>query len=770
MKYQDVMGAPLGKLKTAADAWATLARSLETLATEARDGMQAKAERAVWKGVNSTVTREFIGQTAREFADAAKTAKGMHELLSDAHATFKLAKDNLVRLRDVEAPEAQVRIDETGKVSALPLLTDDDTAKHDPDYAKVQKTRQDNAAEFQRWIDKIVDDCGDADESFKLALEANAKDAHDFTAPAYSSLDQEEAARASRLLARGADISNTDLTQLNELLLDNNHRPTFSLAFYDRLGPEKVLTFYGQLAAESSRHGQYDKKFLKGVQSLQRGLGLNLATASRDSRFSEEWGPALRKLGGERIAVANDGTTPPYGYQIFGGILRYGNYSKEFLTPIAEHVTQLRAHDPSAFDPSSQGETYKDAFNPSGKNGAGYDPVTAVLEALGHSPEASKEFFHGEPTLYNRDGSEVKDPSKGSDLDVNFTGENSYLQYFTGEGYESFPDTDRTNTDLVKKSDQYMPEALGHALESATLGKPWDGSGPAVRDEKTVEIMDKVLDVYGDSELLKQHKALSDSLGRMGAAYIDDINWAMDKRSPGSAFFPQGDPRLHLGSDVDAARDFLSAVGQHPNAYAAISSAEQLHVMSHLDGPFDVNSDQNKGNALNVVRVGAEVQGVLDQSRASQIEAEGAKKYEDYAKAEGDEAAWRKFNTSAVITGAAGGLVMTGNPVAGGAVMMVPIAVEYGSGLISEYLGMSLGEASEKDIEAEKKKIEEESDQKSEQVYRGGERRITLPVQNFIESNGIDGTFEEEIHMAQYVGYTRGNELVGQQGEAPQVD
>ena len=53
----------------------------------------------------------------------------------------------------------------------------------------------------------------------------------------------------------------------------------------------------------------------------------------------------------------------------------------------------------------------------SGRSGAGYDPLTSVLEGLGHSPEASTKFFNDEvPTVYNDDGT-VK---KNATLDYNY--------------------------------------------------------------------------------------------------------------------------------------------------------------------------------------------------------------------------------------------------------------------------------------------------------------------------------------------------------------
>lgn len=64
LQYEDIVEAPLGKLKDAADDWSEMATNLDKLATQASDGMKAKANKASWEGLNAGVTREFIGKTA----------------------------------------------------------------------------------------------------------------------------------------------------------------------------------------------------------------------------------------------------------------------------------------------------------------------------------------------------------------------------------------------------------------------------------------------------------------------------------------------------------------------------------------------------------------------------------------------------------------------------------------------------------------------------------------------------------------------------------
>ncbi|CAM5716757.1 AG2 protein OS=Streptomyces glaucescens OX=1907 GN=SGLAU_25395 PE=4 SV=1 [Streptomyces glaucescens] len=178
--------------------------------------------------------------------------------------------------------------------------------------------------------------------------------------------------------------------------------------------PEKALAFFGQLAMDTQEYSKVDEDRLKDVQELQKNLGLNLATASHDKQFTDKWGPELRKLGTEHIELSKYNSGGPFGYQLLGGIMRYGNYDAKFLNPIAEHVAQLHQKDPGLFAETKMVNSWiKNPYNPSGVNGPGYDPVTAMLEALGNSPEAAKKFLPT-PRLRHADGTVTAEPQTTS--------------------------------------------------------------------------------------------------------------------------------------------------------------------------------------------------------------------------------------------------------------------------------------------------------------------------------------------------------------------
>ncbi|MYT76299.1 hypothetical protein YW3DRAFT_04449 [Streptomyces sp. MnatMP-M77] len=778
LNYEDIVEAPLGKLKAAADDWSEMAANLDRLATQASDGMKAKANKASWEGLNAGVTREFIGKTAKEFTDAAAEAKGVKTLLEEGYTAFKKAKDDLVNIRDHEGPAAGIRVDGRGKVTARSPISEDNTARHDPDFGKYLQQERENIASWQKRIDLIVDNCNDTDVTFKNSLEANVTDRKDFSAPKYTKFDQEEADRAAALAAKGRDLTHTELQSLNELLRDNGKSPEFAKAFYEKLGPEKSLAFFGQLSTDTHDYAKVDKTRLADVQELQRNLGLNLATASHDKAFSAEWGPELRKLGTQQIPLSKyDNSGGPYGYQLLGGIMRYGNYDAKFLNPIAEHVAQLHQQDPYRFAGNKQVNGFlENPYNPSGKNGAGYDPTTAMLEALGNSPDAAKKFFTDEPTAYNEDGTvnhgATADLGKKDDAAID-----NYLDFFGNEKWESFPDSNSTDPDKLKPTLQHMPDALGHALEAATLGYPaGDPDATVKRDADNAAVMQQVMEKYGaDAGLLKHQEGLADSMGVMGAGYIDDINWALDKGDSNSVFAPDKNIAGHIPFGADGeegrstVRQFLSALGQHPDAYATLSTAEQAYTRSVLETHVSPDGTIDADAARTTVRVGAEMQGMLDQSRADQVQAENMKTHEDYEKAVAERAGWVEFGAGVGI--AAGVAFLPATAAVGAAAVLIPLATDTAGGLAEQVVGQVVGDVSDNSVDKSKEKAEQLTDEEWDRIYRSGESMAEAPMENFLalHATAEDTKLREDLKQAMLLGYGVGNDRENQQGVNPET-
>src|SRR5690606_2334127 len=510
----------------------------------------------------------------------------------------------------------------------------------------------------------------------------------------------------------------------------------------------------------------------------QRNLGLNLATASQDKDFTEKWGPELRKLGTERIPLSKYDQGGPFGYQLLGGIMRYGNYDAKFLNPIAEHVAQLHQKDPGLFAGNKQvNGPYKNPFNPSGVNGAGYDPTTAMLEALGNSPEAAKKFFTDPPTAYNEDGTVNRGATADLGKDKNGKDIENYLDFFGNEEWESLGDVNSLDEKELEASLDHMPDALGHALEPATLGHPAGVPDPhVVRDAENAAIMQQVIQKYGDDPaLLKQHEAMADSLGIMGAGYIDDINWALDKNHRDSVFAPGGNAEGRIdfadtedGDGRSIVRGFLTTLGQHPDAYATLSTAEQAYTRSVLEGTVGPDGIK-EGSARAAVRVGAEVQGMLDQSRADQVKATHLKTHEDYEKAVARRAGWVEFGATATL--AAGVAFLPGAAPGGTAGVLLPLATDTASGAVEQAISQLVGDVSDKSVDEHKEKVEDLVEQERKKIYAAGEEMTEGPLENFMTRHGISygSALREDLVNSRLIGYGAGNDRAQQVGNEPET-
>ncbi|MEU8761248.1 hypothetical protein [Streptomyces sp. NPDC048659] len=774
LTYDNVVHAPLDRMKTAVDHWSETRTRLGRLAEDARTDMAAKAKDEYWRGVNAEVTKPFVDKTAKEFADAAKAAEGVWKILREGYAAFKKAQDDLRSIADTEAKAQGLTVTASGVVVAeRPIAAPDMELRRDPDYLALIRKEEEAIGALQERITAILDTCDEADVACANALRSNVNPgAHDFSAPKYSSLDAEEAQRAVDLARKGRDLTPDELAGLNELLADNSSSGVFARAFYDGLGAKGALEFFGRLSADTFDQGKVDEARLAAVQELQRNLGLNLAQATRgDDAWADRWSAELRRLGTERIPLARNDYGAPFGYQLLGGILRYGDYSPRFLVPVAEHVAQLHAKDPEMFAANKGfGGLRSNPFNPSGANGAGYDPMVPVLEALGHSPQAAKEFFTKDPTAYMEDGR----PGGTSALSPDYE---DYLEFFTDEKYASFADVDGRTPEEAKKARDFMPDALGHALEAATLGHAWDDPEPKLgRDGVTVEIMERVVTRYGDAEFLKKHhSALADSLGAMAAGYIDDLNWSLSEGVGKTVFGPKGTSMEEIMAHRDfmaaPVMSFLTALGQHPDAYATVSAAERVYVTSVLEAEFDEGKGIPEGRGSAAAQTGGVMQGVLDRARGDQIEAEGQKTQEDYEKAQEAKAAWIEFGTtSAVAAGVA--LLPATAAAAGAAAILVPLAVDTGSGAIETLAGQVIGDWSDKSVEDHKDAGEKKTHDDVRTHYIQGKASADAPLTRFLTHHGglVDEDVQQRLIESRNNGYIYGNALGRPMGNLPQTE
>ncbi|TGA85689.1 DUF6571 family protein [Streptomyces sp. MZ04] len=754
ISYTDLVQVDLGKLGAAVADWKQAAGDLRKLADQADKGMKAQAYKARWVGANATVTQKFVDDTTKEFTHLYTEANSIFQVLDDAHQELQTLQKSVQGLTsELEAKHFVLRDNGDGTITVDLYRRPGAPPTEGPDKTE---------ADRQHYADQIsakVGRANDIDRSVKLALAgAHGNDPKNPGHKDYESLNDAQAQRAVELAKKGDSMTNRELAEFNRIMQYNGQEKgsEFATAFYKGLGgPEKTLEFYGNMSLNGTAGD--DKSRLALTQDLQRNMGNALANATdpdSKSHLPASWGVTFRRLGTQRVQLQRSALNQPYGYQVFGGLLRYGNYDSRFINPIAEHIVQLQHDDPNRFalsKPAAGAIDLNYGYNPSGKVGSGYDPLASVLESLGHSPEAAKDFFSNEPTAYNKDGTVNKDGSL----------EYKYFDELSRKDFEWPTDT------LTSSGKDHGPDAFGHALEAATLGHAYDDPNPKlVRDADSAKIMNDVVAKYGnDPELVQQQGTLSDSLAQMGSGYIDDIHWALNKNEPDSMWAPTKDSSEHAQFGRDNARQFLSTLGQHPDAYSVISTADRVYTTSFLEAQVG-DGGINEAYAREAVRTGAEVQGMLDQSRADQVEADGIAKDEEYNDALEKRSGWVEFGTGVAV--ASGVALLPEAAAVGVAATLIPLATDTGSGALEHLIGNVVGDWNESEQQDSSKDIQ----MQRRAIFAAGEANAEVPMERFIDNHSIkrDGTFGQNLEEAWLSGYGKGTERENQQGSLPQTN
>ncbi|WP_243878995.1 hypothetical protein [Streptomyces sp. KS 21] len=659
------MNAPLDKLRTAITDWGAMVTKLEELAESARNGMKAKADKAEWSGVTAGVARPFIDKTAKEFDDAAKEAKGIHLLLTDGHATFKAAQDQIRKLID-EARAAGFRIDESGQVSAVPLADPKDqyAAQHDPDY---QESLRKNRGLWQERVNRAVEDAQDADDSLVRALQANLADDHDFSAPKYTTLDAEQVDRAADLMKKvtgeGGTARNPEaLRELEDLLDDNRNDPEFATGFYRQVGPEGTLQAYSRMSLDATGLGPAGLDRALMVGNIQSDLGAMLGLATHKdvpNHLDAAWTTQLMKAGRKEMDVGL--MTNVYGYQALGALLREGTYDKEFLTSVGRDMVAMDRQNPKVWEHGAPFDP-KLTLNHGAEGGRGFYPLTGLMEALNHNPEAATAFFN-EPVREdsNGDGIVTKD-------DKTVGGQHGKAQGMVDYMLDKKPYVD--GFDMSRTSSLHpAQDALGNALEAAVSGRVTgdEDAKPVPHTKEMAAVMERVVEKIGDKPELVTGKpgedgsdplkGLSDHFGQMAAEYMPDIQASAENGS--GMIKANGEMADFHKADMAA---FIGAVGRDPDAYGAITNSQRAFTTTLINDVIAHRSEYDDVDAAikSAVHPGGQIAGILSEARAEGTFGENAHTKEEYVKGVEDNAKWVNRAISA-----AGGKYLEMVPLAG---------------------------------------------------------------------------------------------------------
>ncbi|MFI1338249.1 hypothetical protein ACH4U7_50980 [Streptomyces sp. NPDC020845] len=637
LTFDDLYHVSLASLGSAADDWKEMVDQLETLATDARDGMVKQSEAARWAGVNADVTRPFVRKTGKEFGDAHAEAKAIWAMLRDAHKELAALQSALKQAVDVDAKHKFIQVTglSDGTVSCVYL--------HRRDTNDVQTQAQlDYKDRLESRINKLIAQADDIDKSTAHALKTiHGGNSHDFGHAKYDSLDDAQSARAVQLARKslakyrdGGELSITELAELKRIFAQNSKDREFAVDFYKALGPKNALRFQAQIALDASAEG--DKTQFKLAHSIQTSMGEALATATRpptgkddpNTAFREDrdylgkaWQTELKRVGRERLPLSmNDARIEPRGYQVLSTLLRHGSYDKEFLTSVAEDMVTFERKHPRSWgwaDNAYTGDGMdKFGLNLDKEGGPGWDPMTGLLEGLAHNPDASTEFFSGSTGEGEHDGLK-----KLSNLD-----------YFLGDKHgenarQWLPDATGGTGSPDAEDKIFGKEALGHALESATSGNPYGSDAPSKHHTQAeADVFHSIVKkVAANPELFKgdgEFAPIVGSLGNMSAEYMHDIQ-RVYAGGDDSGFI------RHTGAEPDFRKErgkldlFLETTAEDPKAYSTITHAQQAVTTEMFREVVAQSGDSKdlKGVAAIAAEAGARLEGVTAEGRANAIAA-----------------------------------------------------------------------------------------------------------------------------------------------------
>lgn len=309
--------------------WSTLVGSLAEMKKDAEDNLHQGANKADWAGVNAKVSKEFIGKTAGEFADAHTQAKTIYKILND---TVGELKDYHQQLLDALEGGRKKNLTVIGFEGGFTVTT------NAPPEAR-SKMDQDNKADITALRDRIqgiLNKATESDESAKTVLQAIADQSSlGFSDANYTDRGSAaEAVKKAEELAALAkknpdDLTVKDFDKLNAGLRKYAGDELFAERFATALGPKGTLEFWTGISDPQRGNWDLGRERLEKFDDLQRSLGMTLATATQsDSTAMGTWKHTMIDIGDKPLYGDRGG---PMGFQVMSNLMRTGDYDDGFL-------------------------------------------------------------------------------------------------------------------------------------------------------------------------------------------------------------------------------------------------------------------------------------------------------------------------------------------------------------------------------------------------------------------------------------------------------
>ncbi|WP_328836754.1 hypothetical protein [Streptomyces europaeiscabiei] len=622
MQLDTLLHASFTLLDDAVTDWSTLVDRLEELKKDAEDGLHQAANKANWAGMNAQVSKEFIGKTAGEFADAHTQAKTIHSILSDTRGELKGYHRQLTEAIDRGRKKNLKVIGYEGGFTVTSDVPPEGRAKADSD-------NQGDLTALRDEVQGILDKASQSDDSASTVLKAIADQSTlGFSDANYSDRDSAAAAvKAAKELAKLAkkdpdDLTVKDFDRLNDGLKKYANDDLFGETFATTLGPKKTLEFWTGVTDANRGNYELGHKRLDQFDDLQRNLGLTLAHASQsDSVAMTEWKRQMIDIGDKPIYGTSGG---PMGFQVMSNLMRTGNYDDQFLH---DYGTKLMDTERKF---TGNGEHGNGAWKHMGGSpwlnrigeDSGSDPLTGYLKGLSNSPDAATDFFNQQYISKDNPDNPFE---RDSDDPNTYKGKVSLsnFQYL-------FEERDWPQEVNSKGDDLHTGQNnLALALEAATTGHP-AGEMPTLdtppHNASQVKLMESlVASISDDPARLTDNGYMSDSIGQITSEYLPDINRATsgversddsDKWNEVENLYPIVGSEAKL-DHIDVS-NLLFTVGHNPEGYAAVEVGQKEYMGRlmdyHLnpDLPADLRvSDDNELVIRQIAERSGEISGTL---------------------------------------------------------------------------------------------------------------------------------------------------------------
>ncbi|MFE1380091.1 hypothetical protein ACFW6S_14240 [Streptomyces sp. NPDC058740] len=553
--------ADFSKLGTAAADWDAMAKKLWELESDARDNLGGKAAKADWKGVNATVTKEFIGKTAKEFADAATQATSIANILRDTHGELDGFKKQLNETIS-QALTRNLTVVGTGDggFTVTMNIHPDRAAKG----TTVPEHTEADAISLRNEVQKILQQATESDSTAAQALTMLVSQTpYGFSDAAYYDRDRaaqamKDAERIANLLkTKGDDLSPEEFDRLNKDLAAYKDDRLFQEKLATTLGPRGVLDFWADLS-DPSDGGNLQRARLKDLGDFQQNLSLALAGATQsDSPAMRTWENDMVRLGEERIQTRG---AQVYGYQLMSNLMRTGDWDDRFLNAYGNALvaTEKKMKLPDHYWNAGAPPTPK--MNFIGED-FGRDPMTGFMTALAASPNAATEFFNG---------TEPDDNAK----------------YVLGDR-RTFDDTP-----LNHKDGNSAWNATGAALAAAATGmNPNDPTAPRVdltpEHRKVLDRSLEYLSARGDD----MPSELRDDMAKVLSRHSDVVHHSASSLSDDAQ-----DPRQ---LDRKQLLEVTKQISRDQDSYGVLNDAMNREILNdiHTEHPSDPKETLQRGGA-----------------------------------------------------------------------------------------------------------------------------------------------------------------------------